>query len=121
MLQWARLKADGPYPLRRGAWYRITEVLADEVVVDVNRTSVTVPRAGVELSGKPARRWTIVPRPPNALRVPDSWGEWYLVCPGCKHRSPLHAATPTMHCPRCKGLYPVARDERYFQPEEADG
>jgi len=35
-LEWARLKVEGPYPLRRGAWYRVTEFFPDEVVVDVN-------------------------------------------------------------------------------------
>ena len=35
-LEWARLKVEGPYPLRRGAWYRVTEVFPDEVVLPDN-------------------------------------------------------------------------------------
>src|SRR5207249_5015191 len=109
--QFARLKIEGPYPLRRGAWYRVTDETSETVVFDVNRRPVTVPRSLVELVGGPPRLWTIVPRPVNAVRVPAHWGWWYAVCPSCKHRSALNAAPQTMRCPRCKGVFRFAREE----------
>src|SRR6059058_2583533 len=112
--QFARLKIEGPYPLRRGAWYRVTDETSETVVFDVNRRPVTVPRSLVELVGGPPRLWTIVPRPVNAVRVPAHWGWWYAVCPSCKHRSALNAAPQTMRCPRCKGVFRFAREESYL-------
>src|SRR2546427_4820818 len=82
--QFARLKVEVSSPLRRGAWYRVTNVTSEAVVFDVNRRPVTVPRSLVELVGGPPRLWTIVPRPVNAVRVPANWGWWYAVCPSCK-------------------------------------
>src|SRR3989442_2032996 len=43
---------EGPYPLRRGAWYRVTEVFPDEVVLDVNRKPVTLPLSLLDLRGR---------------------------------------------------------------------
>ncbi len=112
--QFGRLKLEGPYPLRRGAWYRVTNVTPEAVVFEVNRRAVTVPRSLVEVVGGPPRLWTIVPRPVNAVRVPANWGWWYAVCPSCKHRSALNTAPQTMRCPRCKGVFRFAREERYL-------
>ncbi len=113
-LRWARLNTEGPYPLRRGAWYRISRLSPDEVVLDVSRRTVTVPRSMIDLVETLPRRWTIVPRPTNAVQLPASWGEWYVVCPSCRHRAPLHGARRPMRCPRCRGVFAVARDERYW-------
>jgi len=113
-LEWARLKVEGPYPLRRGAWYRVTEFFPDEVVVDVNRKPVTLPLSLLDVRGELPRRWTIVPRPTNAVRLPKSWGERYGVCPSCKSRALLRGSPQTMPCPRCRGVFPVAWDEQYL-------
>jgi len=110
-LEWARLKVEGPYPLRRGAWYRVTEFFPDEVVVDVNRKPVTLPLSVLDVRGELPRRWTIVPRPTNAVRLPKSWGERYGVCPSCKSRALLRGSAQTMRCPRCRGVFPVGWDE----------
>jgi hypothetical protein len=111
--RWGRLRADVRYPLRRGAWYRITEVTSAEVVVEVNRRMLPVPRPLVELADAPPRRWTVVERPADAVRMPEGWGDRYLVCPSCRHRSPLHGRPQSMRCPRCYGLFPIAWDEHY--------
>ncbi len=113
-LEWARLKVEGPYPLRRGAWYRVTEFFPDEVVVDVNRKPVTLPLSLLDVRGELPRRWTIVPRPTNAVRLPKSWGERYGVCPSCKSRALLRGSPQAMPCPRCRGVFPVGWDEQYL-------
>lgn len=114
-LHWARLTAEGPYPLRRGAWYRVTKVAEGEVILDVNRTPISVPRAVIEMVGTPPPQWTVVPRPRNAVRLPASWGDRYAVCPSCRNRSPLQGAPDTMRCSRCNGLFPVAWNEQYLR------
>lgn len=111
--RWGRLKAEARLPLRRGAWYRITAVTSGEVVVEVNRRTLSVPRPFVELADTPPRRWTVVERPASAVRVPESWGDRYLVCPGCRHSSPLRGWPQSMRCLRCYGLLPIACDEHY--------
>ena len=115
-LEWARLKVEGPYPLRRGAWYRVTEFFPDEVVVDINRKPVTLPLSLLDLRGGLPRRWTIVPRPTNAVRLPERLGERYGVCPSCKSRAPLRGSPRMMPCPRCRGVFPVGWDEQYLHP-----
>jgi len=117
-LHWARLKSEAPYPLRRGAWYRVTARTPADVVLDVNRKRVHVPESLLEfVSGRPPRRWSVVRRPENAKRVPDSWGDCYGVCPSCRHRVPLHGAPQILRCPRCNELnelFHVAWDELYL-------
>ncbi len=106
-LEWARLKVEGPYPLRRGAWYRVTEFFPDEVVLDVNRKPVTLPLSLLDVRGRLPHHWTIVPRPTNAVRVPESWGERYGVCPRCRSRAPLRGSPQAMPCPRCHEVFAV--------------
>lgn len=113
-LHWARLKVEGSYPLRRGAWYRVIQNAKDEVVLDVRHKPVNVPRSVVELVGTPPRRWTVVARPARAVMLPEPWGDHYAVCPSCQNRAPLHSAPHTMRCPRCGGLFAVAWDEPYL-------
>ena len=111
---WARLKVEGSYPLRRGAWYSVSAFVKDQVVVRLGRAWVSVPWSVVELAGTAPRRWTIVPRPANAVLLPEDWGAQYAVCPQCSHRAPLRGAPATMHCPRCNRLSAVAWDEAYL-------
>ena len=113
-VNWARLKVDGPYRLRRGAWYAVRAVANDEVLVHVSGKWVRVPWAAVEVTEALPSRWTVVPRPPNAVMIPPSWGPHYAVCPRCRHRAPLQARLETMQCPRCGKLSSVAWDEAYL-------
>jgi len=111
---WARLKTEGPYPLRRGAWYPVSEFQADKVLVEVLWSPVGVPRSAVEITEERPLQWTVVPRPRHAVRLPESWGPVYGACPNCGHRASLRSAPPMMGCHQCEGLFPVAWDEKYL-------
>jgi len=113
-VNWARLKVDGPYRLRRGAWYPVSALAEGEVLVHVGRHWVRVPWAAVEVSGALPSRWTVVPRPANAVMLPPSWGAHYAVCPRCRHRAALQSAPEAMQCPRCGKSSTVAWDEAYL-------
>jgi hypothetical protein len=114
MPRWARLKAPGPYPLRRGAWYPVRNALRDEAVLDVNGKPVSVPQSVIELIDSPPRRWTVVASPANAVLIPANWGTHYVVCPSCRHRAPLQGTPATMRCPRCNEVFGIAWDEAYL-------
>ena len=88
-VNWARLKVDGPYRLRRGAWYAVRAVANDEVLVHVSGKWVRVPWPAVEVTESLPSRWTVVPRPANAVMIPASWGAHYAVCPRCGKLSPV--------------------------------
>lgn len=113
-LQFARLQADVPCKLRRGAWYRVLRLAAVEAVLDVARREMAVPREYLQIEETPPRRWTVVPLPNNALRVPASWGDHYGVCPNCRARASVVGRPPRLRCDRCNGLYDVAWDEAYL-------
>ena len=115
-LQWARLSADLDVPLRRGAWYRIVERRALDVVLDVNGACVTVPRPFVEIVARPPRRWTVVPRPrPASHRHADAGGR-YAVCPSCRERQSFDGRPSSMRCGRCNSLFDIAWNEAYLAP-----
>jgi hypothetical protein len=109
--QWARPRAGVNRGLRRGAWYRVIVLTPREVIVDVNRHARIVPRDGVEIVASPPRRWSIVPRPRDAVRLPVDWGDWYALCPACRNRTPIKGHPATLRCPRCAGAFQVAWDE----------
>jgi hypothetical protein len=113
-VNWARLKVHGPYRLRRGAWYAVRAVANEAVMVHVAGRWVRVPWAAVEVTESLPSRWTVVPRPANAVMIPTSWGAHYAVCPRCRHRAPLQGQPESMQCPRCGKLSPVAWDEAYL-------
>jgi hypothetical protein len=111
---WARLKAESPYPLRRGAWYQVAEFQRHDVVLEVHWTPVAVPRSFIEIVEKRPEHWTVVPRPRNAARMPESWGDEYGVCPNCGHRVSLAGALEEMLCGRCEESFLVAWSESYL-------
>lgn len=115
-LGWARLTGDGPYPLRRGAWYPVITFTGDQVVIEVHHKPVNVPRSAVELVAKRSRSWAVVPRPLRAVMLPEMWGNHYGVCPNCRHRAPLLGSPQTMHCPRCYGRFPIGWEETPVGP-----
>lgn len=108
---WARAQGGVNLGVRRGAWYRVIELTPDEVVLEVNRTQRRVPRAVVELDNATPRRWTVVPRPRDAVRVPDDWGDRYAICPACRSRTALKGHPHDFKCPRCSGAFQVNWDE----------
>jgi len=110
---WARLQADVNCKLRRGAWYRVRELGPLEAVVEVKGKALPVPCAFLKVVETPPRRWTIVPRPHDAVRYPASWGTRYAVCPSCGERAQLEGHPERIVCPRCRGDFAVAWDEPY--------
>jgi hypothetical protein len=115
-LQWARLRLDVNRGLRRGAWYRVIRVTDDGIILDVNRTPLTVPHSLLETVTVPPRRWSVVWRPRDAVRLPAAWGDRYLTCPACRNRTPVREHPLTMHCSRCGGMFAVDWDERDSRP-----
>src|SRR2546428_4347278 len=105
---WARLQADLNCKLRRGAWYRVRELGPLEAVVEVKGKALPVPRAFLKVVEVPPRRWTIVPRPHDAVRYPASWGSRYPGSPSCTKRPQLGDLPERMAAPRCPGAFPAA-------------
>jgi hypothetical protein len=112
-MQWARLQADLNLRLRRGAWYRIRQVGPLQTVVEVRGQGVQVPSAFLQVVESPPRRWTIVQRPSDAKRLPESWGDHYAVCPNCRERQAIAGHPHSMGCDRCKGTFEVAWNDPY--------
>src|SRR5438034_9563879 len=99
-LQWARLKRDAPYPLRRGAWYRVTARTPDAVVLDVYRKPAQVPETLLDfVAGRPPRGRRVVRRPARAQRLPEGWGDHDGARPTRRSRVPLHASPQALRCP----------------------
>lgn len=115
-MQWARLNTDVDCPLRRGAWYRVLSSTTLEVMVDVQGASVAVARPFVELRTVPPREWTVVWHAKDARKGPEQLQSGYVVCPNCRNRAVLpFTHVPKLHCPRCKGLFPIAWDEHVLK------
>jgi hypothetical protein len=111
--QWARVRGVGNYHIRRGAWYEIVRLTPEAAVLDVNRRQVTVPRVAVQIVPVRPERWSVVPRPPDAVNLPLSWGSRYAVCPGCNDRAALKGQLSELLCSRCHGVFPVAWDDPF--------
>jgi len=111
--QWARLRAEGSVPLRRGAWYRVLRVTASDAILNVHERSVNVPLGMVQMASRPPTVCAIVPRPANS-RVPQSWGPRYAVCPHCHARARPPQGPVSMHCTRCDGVFEVGWGDSYF-------
>lgn len=111
--QWARIRIDVQSPLRRGAWYKVVRLGAQEATVEVKGKAVPVPRSQLEIAQAPRLAWTVVPSPRNAPRFPRSWGLQYAVCPNCRERARLEGRPPSMRCSRCNGLFDIAWDDSY--------
>ena len=111
-MQWVRLNAAVGYPLRQGAWYRITSLTRFEAVVAVGWAPVSLPLPFVDIRETPPREWTVLLHPRVAPRTPDIFRNGYLVCPNCRDRVVLPAAWARRHlCPRCHRAFPIAWHE----------
>jgi hypothetical protein len=120
--QWARPPADVNRGLRRGAWYRVIDVTPQAVIVDVNHIAHVLPREGVDIVATPPRYWSIVPRPADAVRVPDDWGDHYALCPACRNRTVIKSRAAMLRCPRCAGAFRIdwGELERSLGPRQYD-
>lgn len=109
--RWARLRSAAAGKLRLGAWYPVESVTATEVRVQVHGRLERVARALVELREEPPQEWTVVRGPFNAVRVPVSAREGYVVCPNCRQREPIpESRQATKRCSRCNGAFAIAWD-----------
>src|SRR5690349_12767435 len=99
--QWARVKPDLNYRLRRGAWYRVLRSNLTDAVVQVDRRDITVPLGALQIQSTRPDHWTVVPLPRDAIDIPFSWGSRYGVCPGCTTRAPLLEHVPSLRCEAC--------------------
>ena len=114
--QWARLKPGVEAKIRRGAWYRVLRLGSAEAVLEVNRQPTPVPRALLTFAANPPLAWAIVPRSAHSPRLPENWGDTYLVCPACRERAQLLDSRPaTQRCSRCNGLFEIHWDEVELQ------
>ena len=116
-LAWARLRVQVDCGLRRGTWYRVTRFTASEIFLDVQHCPIAVPRRFLDLSFGRPQRWSVVPRPRDPAKLPPELGAPYAVCPGCRARAPLPGSPARLACPRCRGVFAVAWDERYLTEE----
>jgi hypothetical protein len=115
-MHWLRLNTAAGYPLRRGAWYRVTSVTRFEAVVMVDWKLVSLPLPFVDIRTTPPREWTVLLHPTIAPRAPEIFQIGYLVCPYCRDRVVLPAARVRKQpCPRCRQIFPIAWDETYPQ------
>ena len=117
--RWARLRQDVQSVLRRGAWYRVRSLGPEEAVLEVDNAAVRIPRDALEITETRPNRWTIVPRPRDADKLPESWGYFYVVCPNCAARAPVGRPSGEKRCTRCEQSFAVAWDERYLRTSSA--
>lgn len=99
----ARLQADVPLKLRRGAWYRVVQLDDLQAVIEVNHRKIGVLRAWLEIQQRPPQHWSIVAAPEAAERkAPPHLRGTYGVCPNCRGRAPLPKRIPrALECRRC--------------------
>jgi hypothetical protein len=108
---WARLQTDLNIEIRRGAWYRIRQLGSLQAIIEVRGQQVEVPAPFLEVSEQPPRRWSVVPLPRDAVRVPPSWGARYAVCPNCRERQQIVGRPRRMRCHRCRREFQIAWKE----------
>ena len=103
----ARLQADVPLKIRRGAWYRVLELNDLQVTIDVNRRPMSVLRAWLEIQQRPPLRWSVVLPQEENKKAPPHLRSMYGVCPSCRARAPLEKHIRTLFCNRCRGEFDV--------------
>jgi hypothetical protein len=111
--QWARVRGDVNCNVRRGAWYEVLRLAAEEAILDVNQRPTSVVRSQLQIVPVRPQRWSVVARPSDAMNIPLSWGSKYAVCPGCRDRAPLKGQPAEIRCARCDGVFAVAWDDPY--------
>src|SRR2546427_9180479 len=101
-MRWARLQEDVDCKMRRGGWYRVTQVTGLNAIVEVNRQPLAVPSYAIEIVATPPRCWTVVPLPRRASRLAAELGPRDGVWPACPPPRPAHAPA------RARGRAPLA-------------
>jgi len=99
--------------VRRGAWYEVLRLTAEQAILDVNQRALSVDRSLLQIVPLRPDRWSVVPRPADAVNLPVSWGSRYAVCPACRHRRPLRGQPSELACSRCGGVFAIAWHDPY--------
>jgi hypothetical protein len=103
----ARILADVPLKLRKGAWYRVLEINDLQAVIEVNRRPVAVLRAWLEIRNRPPQMWSVVKGSKDNHKAPPPLRGIYGVCPNCRARTPLPKRARTHQCKKCGGEFDV--------------
>jgi hypothetical protein len=103
----ARLQADVPLQIRRGAWYRVLDLTDLQAVIEVNRRPVGVLRAWLEIRQHPPLRWSVVQGAERSRKGPPQLRGIYGVCPGCRTRVPLPKRVEALECRKCRQEFVV--------------
>src|SRR3989449_3249754 len=113
-MRWARLQEDVDCKMRRGAWYRVTQVTGLKAIVEVNRQPLAVPSYAIEIVATPPRCWSVVPLPRRASRLATELGPRYGVCPSCRHRARLRQRARAQTCTPSQRRLGSARDAHHL-------
>lgn len=68
--QWARVRGDLNCHVRRGAWYEVLCLAADEAILEVVNRPFSVPRSSLQIVPLRPHQWSVVARPSDAVMVP---------------------------------------------------
>jgi hypothetical protein len=111
-LLFARLQADVPLKMRRGAWYRVIQLTDLQAVIEINHRKVGVLRAWLEIQQRPPQTWSVVEGSAENRKAPPHLRGTYGVCPNCRARAPLPKKTvPTLECARCRQEFEINWEE----------
>lgn len=103
----ARLQADVPLKIRRGAWYRVIDLTDLQAIIEVNRRPISVLRAWLEIQQRPPLRWSVVSPQDGNKKAPPHLRAIYGVCPSCRSRAALPKKTRALTCTRCRQEFEV--------------
>ncbi len=108
-LLFARLQADVPLKMRRGAWYRVIQLTDLQAVIEINHRKVGVLRAWLEIQQRPPQTWSVVQGSAENRKAPPHLRGPYGVCPNCRARAPLPKKTTvrTLECARCRQEFEI--------------
>src|SRR5437870_13529023 len=100
----ARLQADVPLKMRRGAWYRVIQLTDLQAVIAVNHRKVGVLRAWLEIQPRPPQRWSVGHGSAANRKAPAHLRGTYAACPNCCARPllPKESSVRTLVCARCE-------------------
>lgn len=107
----ARVQADVPLKLRKGAWYRVIEINDLQAVIEVNRRPVGVLRAWLEIRDRPPQRWAVVEGSKDNHKAPPPLRGTYGVCPNCRARTPLPKRAKSHQCMKCGREFEINWEE----------